>query len=303
MKSNHVLAAALCVALGTTGMAYAETKAPTPKKEVVTNTTTRTVRPLAIDGKTKELKPAIQRFIERVNMARYALSQRDPKLALGNIDEAEKHLNFIRQNSRVEETQEKFVIASGRVTSDSKETFSSYYVPLEEGPVVVKSLETTDSQTGKNSMSGLAVSSVDLVYLNVDLADQTAPEYLAKARTAIQGADLKEADRLLSEMIDKVATTAVVDAMPLTKANDNLRLALKFLQDENYTASRHALDQSLSALKEAQGDARYNAEELGDVIQKTSLIRATVLQATSSAAQKARTQLIAVQNKVATMLN
>lgn len=299
MKAYIILAAILCTGLVMTGSASAQdSNAAAPEKEVISNTTTRTIRPLAIDGQTKELKPAIQRFIERVNMARYALSQRNPQVALADITEAEKHLDFIKSNSRIEENKEKMVIASGHVVSEGQESFNSYYVPLEEGPVVVKSLEATDSQTGQNNINGLAVKSVDLVYLNVDLAGQTAPDALAKARMAIKDGDLKAADKALADMINTVATTTVVNAMPITKAEDNLRLAFKFLQSENYTATRYALDQAVNALKEAQSDRQYKGDNVASLISKTTQIRDMVMQETTAAAQKARTQIISVQNQI-----
>lgn len=298
MKSTAILAAAILATTALSGAAYAQSAAPA---EVITNTTTRTVRPLAIDGETKELKPAIQRFVERVNMARYALSTKNPKVASEHINEAEKHLNFIKQNSRLEEVTKETVITSGRVTSQTDEKFNSYYVPLEEGPVVVKSIESTGSQTGKTSVNGIAVASADLVYLNVDLTGKEGPEYLAKARAAIKGGDLKAADQALGEMIDRVAKTTVVDALPLEKANDNLRLALKFLQDENYAASRYALDHAKTALKDVQRDSRYNQDDANSVYNKVSQIHDLVLQESPQTAQKARTQIIAVQNKIKDM--
>lgn len=256
--------------------------------EVVTDTTTRTVRPLAIDGKTKEVKPAIQRFLERVNMARVSLSLKDPVQAKFDLDEAEKHLNFIKQNSHFAEISKQTVIASGKVVSETQSAYNSYYIPLEEGPVVVKSLEATDSQKGKSGANGLAVTSADVVYLNVDLAGSTASDYLTKARIAIKEADLKAADEALGEMIQKITYKEVVDTVPLEKARGNLQLALKFLQDDNYKASRYALEHARDALKDA---GNSNAGEVGQ-------IHDVVMQQTPAAAQKARTQIIAVLNKL-----
>lgn len=303
MTFRNLLVATLFVTTALSGQAFAESVKSNnvaSSKTVVTDTV-RTVRPLAIDGKTNELKPAIQRFVERINMARYALSTKDPVRASAELNEAEKHLNFIRNNSRMEEVSHETVIASGKVTSSTKEKFNSYYVPLEEGPVMVKSVEAKEDGKASTNMNGLAVSSAELVYLNVDLTGKEAPEYIARARNNIKGGNLKAADQDLGEMIDRVATAKVVESVPVEKAYDNVRLALKFLQDDNYSASRYAMLHARDALKEMQRDSNYDQDKTNSLYSKVSQISDLIMQSTPSAAQKARTQIISVRNQLEDM--
>src|SRR5262249_46941612 len=70
-------------------------------------TTTSVTRPLAVDGETNQVKPAVQRFIERINMARVALSLGEASDAKFDLDEAEKNLRFIKSNSNYQEITKK----------------------------------------------------------------------------------------------------------------------------------------------------------------------------------------------------
>lgn len=305
MKVRNLLMSALLATTFLAAPVLAETAGTAPAaqkgvKEVVT-TTQRVVRPLAIDGHTKELKPAIQRFVERIQWARYALATKDPQRAQINLDEAEKHLEFIRNNSRLEETVKDTVIKSGKVTTSSTEEFSSYYIPLEEGPVVVRSLEAKETDARGNNMKGLAVASADMVYLNVDLTGQEAPAYIAKARAAMKSGDLRSADRALAEMIDKVATARVVETLPGEKAYDNALLAIKFLKDDNFSAARYSLNHVNDALKSMQGDARYNQDDVADLSKRVAQISDMVMQATPEAGEKSRVQMNSVRDKLETM--
>ena len=284
------------------GTAYAQSTSATAtantKSEIITEKHTRTVRPLAIDGETNEVKPAIQRFVERINMARVSLSMKRPQDASFDLDEAEKHLNFIKSNSRYEEATKTTVIASGRVQSDSSSEYNSYYIPLEEGPVVVKKIQETDSSPGKTSVAGVAVTAADVVYLNVDLTGKEAPQYIARARAAIKAGDTVKADNILGEMLSKIARTEVVETMPDEKARDNLQLSLKFLQDENYTAARYALVHARDALEQMKSDSRYDKGLSERNFNKVSQIHDLVMQQTPSTASKARTQIIEVQDSL-----
>lgn len=295
---SKLLATTILVGSLMSGTVYAQSATATAKSEVATEKHTRTVRPLAVDGETNEVKPAIQRFVERINMARVALSMKKPQDASFDLDEAEKHLNFIKSNSRYEEATKTTVIASGVVKSETDSDFNSYYIPLEEGPVIIKKIEETDSSPGKSSVAGIAVTSADVVYLNVDLTGKEAPSYIGQARAAIKAGDTVKADNLLGEMLSKIARSEVIETMPDEMARDNLQLSLKFLQDLNYTAARYALVHARDALGEMKNDTRYDKALSERNYSKVSQIHDLVMQQTPSTASKARTQIIDVQNSL-----
>lgn len=291
MRNNKLFISALMMGVAFAAPAYAQNTA------TQTQTKTQLVRPLAIDGETQEVKPAIQRFIERVNMARLNLANGDSKEAQFDLDEAEKHMRFIKQNSNYKEVTKSTVISSGEVVYDGQETtYNSYYVPLEEGPVIVKEYATTDNQGGKRSKKAIAVKSAKAVYLTVDLSGDEVEVALNEARTKVKEGNPAAADETLAKMLDSITVANTVENKPEIVARDNLNLALNFLQDNNYVASRFALANAVEALQKMQGDAAYNADKVDDLKDQVEQIGKLVMQENEAAAQKARTQIKAARS-------
>lgn len=259
------------------------------QETVETHTSTKVTRPLAIDGETNQVKPAIQRFIERINMARVALATANSKEAQFDLDEAEKHLKFIKSNSGYQEVTKQTTISSGQVVYDTDTKYNSYYVPLEEGPVVVKDYVATENQAGEGNKKAIAVKSAKVVYLNVDLSGTQGEEAIATARAAIAEGKLDQADETLSKLLDEVTIADSVQSVPKVVAQDNLKLAHTFLLENNYVAARFALTQAEEALKSVQG------EPAGKLRGRIEQIRDLVMQQTENTAQKARTQIKDVQ--------
>jgi hypothetical protein len=296
MKKTHLL-------LTTTFLASALIVSPvlaqqgvTPHKtRVINEQITRTVKPLAIDNKTNEVKPAVQRFVELINQARVDISLKRPQNAVPRLDNALNLANFIRQNSTVEESVRETRISSGKVIYNSKDTTGAYYVPLETGPVKVTSV--TETASSKNN-PGLAVSSAEVVYLKVDLSGSEAEQYINNAKASLSQGKLKEADQNLATLMDKVAVAETAERLPYDTAKDNLALALRFLQDENYTAARYALDHSANAIKSMENDPRYSKEAVNKHYNRIKQIQGLVTQENRNAASKARTQIIAAQGEI-----
>ena len=265
------------------------------KTRVVSEQVTRTVKPLAINNETSEVKPAVQRFVELVNQARVDLAMKRPQDAKPRIENAQKMARFIRQNSKVEEMYRETRITSGLVTYKSQDTTGNYYVPFETGPVKIKSVENTpSSKTGP----AVAVTGADVVYLTVDLSGPEAEDYLSQAQVAIRQGNLKAADKSLADLMAAVTKSETAETLPYDKAKDNLALALRFLQDENYSASRYALDHAAEAVKSMQGDSRYNSGAIDKNYNRIRQISDLVMQENRAAAQKARTQIIAAQGEI-----
>jgi hypothetical protein len=259
---------------------------------VHTETTTRVTRPLAVDGETNQIKPAIQRFVERINMARVALSTANPTEAKFDLDEAEKHLKFIKSNSNYQQVTKETKISSGEVVYDTNTKYNNYYVPLEEGPVVIKDYTTTENQAGEGNKKAIAVKSARVVYLNLDLEGTKAEDAIAVARSGIREGNLSAADDALGQLLTQITTTTVVDSVPKIVAQDNLKLALTFLQENNYVASRFALDQAREALKKIPGDKATGLSA------RLAQIHDLVNQQTENTAQKARTEIKSVQGEL-----
>jgi hypothetical protein len=267
----------------------------TTKTRVVSEQVTRTVKPLAINNETNEVKPAVQRFVELVNQARVDISMKRPQDAQPRLSNALKLAKFIRQNSNVQEQYRETHITSGLVTYNVQDTSSTYYIPFETGPVKLKSVgETSTSKTAP----GVAVTGADVVYLTVDLSGPEAEEYLGQAKGALKQGDLKTAEKSLATLMDKVAKMETAETLPYDKAKDNLALALRFLQDENYAAARYALNHSAEAIKSMRGDSRYDSELVNKHYSRVMQIHDLVMQENKDSAQKARTQIIAAQGEI-----
>lgn len=273
--------------------AHAETE--TRKTHVVSEQVTRTVKPLAINNETNEVKPAVQRFVELVNQARVDISMKRPQDAKPRLDNALKLAGFIRQNSNVQESFRETRITSGKVSYNVQDTTGTYYVPFETGPVKMKSV--TETSSSKNN-PGVAVTGADVVYLTVDLSGPEAEEYIGNAKAALKQGDLKTAEKSLATLMDKVATAETAEVLPYEKAKDNLALALRFLQDENYAASRYALSHAADAVKSMHGDSRYDSALIDKNYNRIRQIHDLVLQENKETAQKARTQIIAAQGEI-----
>lgn len=290
MRNNKLFLSALMMGVALVMPAYAESV------ETHTQTKTQLVRPLAIDGDTQEVKPAIQRFVERVNMARLNLANGDSKEAQFDLDEAEKHMRFIKQNSNYKEVTKATVVSSGQVVYDGEATtYNSYYVPLEEGPVVVKEYATTDNQAGKTSKKAIAVKSAKAVYLTVDLSGDEVETALNEARAKVKEGNPAAADETLAKMLEDITVASTVESKPGIVARDNLNLALNFLQDNNYVAARFALANAVESLQKMQSDPTYNAKKVDHLKDQVEQIRELVMQENEAAAQKARVQIKAAR--------
>lgn len=296
MKKTQLLLATTFLASSLFVSPVFNAHAESAQTRVMSETVTRTVKPLAINNQTNEVKPAVQRFVELVNQARVDLSMKRPQDAKPRIDNALKMAQFIRQNSNIQKEYSETRISSGVVTYKTSDASSTYYVPFETGPVKVKSVVNTPSS--KSGNSGVAVTGADVAYLKVDLSGPEAEKYLNQAKAAIKQGDLKSADKNLSDLMDAVATTETAEVLPYEKARDNLALALRFLQDNNYTAAQYALDHAGEAVKSMQGDSRYNDELVEKHYNRIQQIHDLVMQQNPSAAQKARTQIIATQGEI-----
>jgi hypothetical protein len=297
MKKTNLLATTfLASSLMITPMLGAQAQQPAPQKtRVISEQVTRTVKPLAIDNKTNEVKPAVQRFVELVNQARVDISMKRPQDAVPRLDNALNLASFIRKNSTVEESLRETRITSGKVTYNSKDTTGAYYMPFETGPVKV----TTVTETGSSKNNpGLAVSSADVVYLKVNLSGPEAEQYIGNAKAALAQGNLKVADQNLATLMDKVAIAETAETLPYDTAKDNLALALRFLQDENYSAARYALDHSANAIKSMENDTRFSKDVVNKHYNRIKQIQGLVLQENKGAAQKARTQIIAAQGEI-----
>src|SRR5690606_26111615 len=90
MKKVKMIYALTALTLVTCGGAYAEQVKKSTTTVTTESETTRVTRPLAVTGDTKEVKPAIERFVERINMARLDLAAGKAKEAVFNLDEAER---------------------------------------------------------------------------------------------------------------------------------------------------------------------------------------------------------------------
>lgn len=265
------------------------------KTRVISEQVTRTVKPLAINNETNEVKPAVQRFVELVNQARVDISLKRPQDAVPRLDNALNLASFIRKNSTMEESVRETRISSGKVTYNSKDTTGAYYVPFETGPVKVTSV--TETASSKNN-PGLAVASAEVVYLKVDLSGNEAEQYINNAKASLSQGRLAEADQSLATLMDKVAVAETAETLPYDTAKDNLALALRFLQDENYTAARYALDHSANAVKSMENDSRYNKDVVTKHYNRIKQIQGLVMQQNKNAASKARTQIIAAQGEI-----
>lgn len=301
MKKTHLLlattflASALIVSPVFQAQAQAESNAAPKKTRVISEQVTRTVKPLAINNETNEIKPAVQRFVELINQARVDISLKRPQDATPRLDNALNLANFIRKNSTVEESVRETRISSGKVVYNSKDTTGAYYVPLETGPVKVTNV--TETASSKNN-PGLAVASAEVVYLKVDLSGQEAEQYINSAKASLAQGRLVEADQSLATLMDKVAVAETAEVLPYDTAKDNLALALRFLQDENYTAARYALDHSANAIKSMQNDARFDKEVVNKHYNRIKQIQGLVMQQNRNAASRARTQIIAAQGEI-----
>jgi hypothetical protein len=294
MKYNKAFLSALLLSVALAAPSYAAESNTTTTS---TETKTRVVRPLAIDGETQEVKPAIQRFVERINMARLNLADSNAKEAQFDLDEAEKHMHFIKNNSNYKEVTKSTVIASGQVVYDGAEstTYNSYYVPLEEGPVVVKEYATTDNQGGKSSRKAIAVKSAKTVYLTIDLSGDAVEKAIGVARANIKEGNSAAADEVLAKMLADITVANTVESNPEIVARDNLTLALNFLQDNNYVAARFALASAMEAVQKMLG------EKAAKLTKDINQIRDLTMQENESAAQKARTQIKAVRGDLEKM--
>lgn len=287
MKTNRLLA--------TTFLATALIAAPvfgahaeSVKTRVVSEKVTRTVKPLAITHDSKEVKPAVQRFVELINQARVDIALKKPQDAQPRLDNALKMARFIRDNSTVQETYSETRISSGLVTYKTADTVGSYYVPFETGPVEVKTMAQTPSS---KSNPGVAVTGTDIVYLTVDLSGPSAETYIPQAKAALKQGDLKAADQSLAQLMDEVVKTEQAERKPYDTAQDNLTLALQFLRDNNYSAAQYALTHAADAVKEIEGSD-------GSHYGRITRIRDMVMQENANAAQKARTQIIAAKGEI-----
>ncbi len=268
----------------------------TANTRIVTEKVTQTVKPLAIDNRTSEVKPAVQRFVELINQARVDLALKRPQDASPKIDNALKMAQFIRQNSTMQDMYRETRISSGVVTYNNKDTTGNYYMPFETGPVTLKSV--TDTPSSKPGNNGIAVTGAEVAYLTVDLSGPAAETYLSQAKAAITQGNLKDADQNLATLMDTVAKTQTSETLPYDKANNNLALALRFLKDNNYKATQYALAHAAEAIKAMQGDARFDAKAVTKNYDRITQIHDLVMQQSTNAAQKARTQIMAAQDEI-----
>ena len=293
LKTNTALMTAILLSTALSAApAFAQIQSQT-----ITQNTTMTVKPISINNKTKEIKPAVQHFVELVNNARVDIATKQTQDAVAKINEAQNFAAFIKQNSSVEEITHETRIASGKVMYSTESTSGAYYVPFETGPVKLKTVEETPSD--KANATGLAVASAEVVYLTVDLSGNEAETYLSGAKMDLEQGKTAEADKKLAELMSKVVIAETTDSLPYEKARDNLDLALKFLQDgNNYTAARYALGHSIEALKSMSTDARYKSKESATEADRVKQIHDLLLQENTAAAEKARTEIKAAQDEV-----
>jgi hypothetical protein len=296
VKPTYIIVA-LILAISVPAMAEDAKKKTSTQTVTTTTETTRVTRPLAVTGDTQEVKPAIQRFVERINMARLNLADGKAKDAVFDLDEAEKHMRFIKQNSNFQEVSKATVISAGEVVYDAEQiTYNSFYIPLEEGPVVVKDYVTGENESGKASDKILAVKSAKVVYLNVDLTDTTAEDAIKSARSNISTGNLTAADEILAKMLDQIVSTSSVQNKPEIAVRDNLQLALNFLEKDNHVAARFALAQALETLETMKRSGAYSTKKLDALTTDVMQIKDTSMKETTDATEKARTQIKAAQD-------
>ena len=265
--------------------------------ETITQNTTKTVKPVSINNKTNEVKPSPQHFVELINNARIDIATKQPQNAVIKLDEAQKLAAFIKSNSSIEEITRETRFTSGKVMYSTESTSGAYYVPFETGPVELKTVQEVPSD--KKNAAGLAVASAEVVYLTVDFSGDDADKYIAQAKMALEQGDTKEADKNLSELMNKIVIAESADTLPYEKARDNLDLALKFLQDgNNYTAARYALGHSIEALKEMSTDERFDSKAASKEADRVKQIHDLLLQENTSAAEKARTEIKSAQDEI-----
>lgn len=296
MKNTHLLTVALLASTLLISPAFAQKQVV--HSETVTQSTTKTVKPLSINNKTNQVKPSVQHFVELINSSRLDIAMKQPQNAVARLDEAQKLAEFIKSHSSIEEITHETRITSGRVMYSDETTSGAYYVPFETGPVKLKTVQQVPSD--KSNKPGLAVSSAEVVYLTVDLSGDEANQYITQAKAALAQGDAKEADKQLSDLMSKVVIAENADSLPYEKARDNLDLALNFLQDdEDYQAARYALTHSIEGLKEMSKDSRFNTKASSDQIGRVQQIHDLLLQENKAAAEKARTEIKAAQGELA----
>lgn len=198
-------------------------------------------------------------FVGDINYARIALAKDNGDLAEKNILAARDmmaQMKYITIDTHVIEG-----IESGRVVYSYDTDYRYHYFPIETGAMEIKKM----SHGPLWAKADLAVTDADVVYLTVDLSNNTA-ERLDAAEADIKAEHLKEADIQLAKLTDEVVTVDESTSDPLTKARDNILLTRNFVTAGNYTGARYALKHADAALDEMQKDDTYE-------IQRTQIVK------------------------------
>jgi hypothetical protein len=147
-------------------------------------------------------------------------------------------------------------VGTGRIVYQAETDYKNYYFPIQTGPVQVKEI-SNGPIWAKND---LAVTDADIVYLTLDLTGNDAQEYLNKADSEITQNNLKNADKQLAQLTDKVVMVDSQESVPSDKARDNIALARDFIAGKNYAGASFALSHADDALDEMQRSDGYEME-------------------------------------------
>ena len=191
-----------------------------------------------------------QRFIEQINAARISLSLEQDAQAQAAIAQAQSALSeMTTPNYRQLRTAR--IGSAAADDSDSK----PYYFPVEidAGPVAVKKMETGPIW----QKNGIAVTDAEIVYLTLDLKDQSASSALQKASDAIVRHHRKSAQTILARLIEDTIQVETAVTVPVEKARDNIFLTREFIRAHNYDGARYALGHASEALDSMEQDTRY----------------------------------------------
>lgn len=199
-------------------------------------------------------------FVGNINYARIALAKNNGALAEKSILAARDLMERMKYTTI--DTQVIEGIESGRVVYSYDTDYRYHYFPIETGAMEIKKM----SHGPVWAKADLAVTDADVVYLTVDLSDNTADKRLDAAETDIKTGHLRAADIQLAKLTNEVVSVDEITSDPLTKARDNILLAHNFVVAGNYNGGRYALKHADAALDEMQKDNAYE-------IQRTKIIK------------------------------
>lgn len=226
----------------------------------ITSNTVTTASDSASASAMEDPRVAAAGFVEHINYARVSLAMKNVDLAKKHITQAREMVAMITKNME-KDTYRITELRSGRIIYKYDTNFKYHYFPVQTGPVQVKEL-SSGSPWAKNN---LAVTDADIVYLTLDLRNNQADPYIARANAAIAKGNLKEAGKELGLLTDAVVKVKGRIGVPIDKALDNIALARSFIAGKNYEGARYALIHADKGLDELGNDDLFE-EHNADIV-------------------------------------